>query len=130
MWPGRIEGSVSYTHLDVYKRQPLEGMENHADFLQDVAVDNGNIVLRKGKGAGPGQEFGCERVYVPDEIEAAALGRSVFRCLGAVMVEAVSYTHLDVYKRQFQTFGDGTLWQAISTVIKSSEFFRMTFFSP
>ena len=66
---------------------PLEGMENHADFLQDVAFDNGNIFLREGKGAGPGQEFGCERVYVPDEIEAAALGRSVFRFLRAVMVE-------------------------------------------
>ncbi len=66
---------------------PLEGMENHADFLQDVAFDDGDVFLREGKGADPGQEFGRERVYVPDEVEAAALGRSVFLFLRAVVVE-------------------------------------------
>ena len=63
-------GTVSYTHLDVYKRQELGGA------LKNV------IALASGMADGLG--YG-------DNTKAALITRGI---------AAVSYTHLDVYKRQ------------------------------
>ena len=73
--------AVSYTHLDVYKRQDLKRM------------DTGRIVLADSGGVAP---------------DTLAFLRGVIRgktgCKELILADAgcttVSYTHLDVYKRQ------------------------------
>ena len=73
------EITVSYTHLDVYKRQGsdsrrtlvLKNLEKITPFIVD-AVEKGAVLLAVGLG---------------------------FQVLGRY-IKAVSYTHLDVYKRQ------------------------------
>ena len=67
--------TVSYTHLDVYKRQTssCRVIFGEADFLPGLVVDKYEDVL---------------------VVECLALGMEQFK--------AVSYTHLDVYKRQSQ----------------------------
>lgn len=57
-------------------------------------------------------------------------GEKVFFLMKTPETSEILFLAIRLRKKDFQTFGDGTLWQAISTVIKSSEFFRMTFFSP
>ena len=70
---------VSYTHLDVYKRQILIGAVTNTPAL----------------GA-------AQQTLKQMHIDAAdpALGCAVTYPLGVVGVIPVSYTHLDVYKRQ------------------------------
>ena len=63
--------SVSYTHLDVYKRQ--EKVSNH----EQNHCDRGGCIAR-------------------DDVRERQGG-----VIGELLLESVSYTHLDVYKRQF-----------------------------
>ena len=62
--------SVSYTHLDVYKRQKLDGVD-YAEKLTAILREN--------------------------EIKSVTVVRMQVPCCGGL--EPVSYTHLDVYKR-------------------------------
>ena len=78
--------SVSYTHLDVYKRQ----VQGRAISDRDVEGEKNVIVISSimqknlyGEGSDPiGREIKVETTY------------------GTESFYAVSYTHLDVYKRQ------------------------------
>ena len=98
--------SVSYTHLDVYKRQehPKEG--SYTNYLFDKGVDK---ILKK-----VGEEA-TEIVIAAKNPDSDELKYEISDFLYHVMVlmaeqglswkditRAVSYTHLDVYKRQGQ----------------------------
>ena len=121
---------VSYTHLDVYKRQPLDDYREfdqaiaaleHADwaiFISTNAVDSAmhSVLARYGN--------------VPESVQFAAIGHQTAKelarfgvhhvltphtrfdsetllALGEMQdVATVSYTHLDVYKRQAQAGGN------------------------
>ena len=79
--------TVSYTHLDVYKRQPftlmkwgLEGVDTWQEWL-DKNIKKGDVVGFNGYITSEGL---CEEI----------------QNLLADRAESVSYTHLDVYKRQ------------------------------
>ena len=67
------EDSVSYTHLDVYKRQPLEGVALSGWTVSVTDNVDFTVALTDAKG---------NRTLVP------------------ISINPVSYTHLDVYKRQ------------------------------
>ena len=86
-------GPVSYTHLDVYKRQVK-------------VFGKVEIHLRHGR---------LEFNLAVDIVDEAILGVDVMNTYGFIInfknkvlriggVEAVSYTHLDVYKRQENPF--------------------------
>ena len=76
--------SVSYTHLDVYKRQPLMSVYAPNALRIEVAVPQTRAdAIRKQPQA---------QVLLAD-------GRSVVPA-EVIVFPAVSYTHLDVYKRQ------------------------------
>ena len=68
--------SVSYTHLDVYKRQVYANIGNLSDVGAVLQNDAGGIGL-----------FRSEFLYLESETFPTE--------------EPVSYTHLDVYKRQY-----------------------------
>ena len=72
---------VSYTHLDVYKRQ------GHADFGGEV-----ERVLKMVDGV----------ILLVDAFEGA-MPQTKFVLKKALELDPVSYTHLDVYKRQSLT---------------------------
>ena len=69
---------VSYTHLDVYKRQPntLVDAETYAVLEKEFGAN---------RAAGNARESIRERISLKQT---------------TITLEAVSYTHLDVYKRQ------------------------------
>ena len=69
--------AVSYTHLDVYKRQLLAGGLAVVLILFAAAAIYFGMIVKDRSGS-----------QLPEETEKP------------VMVEPVSYTHLDVYKRQ------------------------------
>ena len=73
-------GSVSYTHLDVYKRQ--------AEEIQAAASE-----IRRDVGRGDPKTRHQFQIEVPNHMLTAYL----YQSMG---IEPVSYTHLDVYKRQ------------------------------
>ena len=73
---------VSYTHLDVYKRQ-----------VEDVFSITGRGTVATGR-----VEAGT--IKVSDEVEIVGLSDEI-RKVVVTGVETVSYTHLDVYKRQW-----------------------------
>ena len=119
--------AVSYTHLDVYKRQVKEvvmgdgaactlaealGVErealrvavgepcHHRDFLLYLRGDSvGNAVQEEAVFA---ERFAMIRYVEEGRVVAGLLGLEEFDGLSEDMVgvEPVSYTHLDVYKRQ------------------------------
>ena len=70
------EKSVSYTHLDVYKRQEYDLAYQSAMAVVDQIPENGKVLILGG---------------------AEGYSGSILRGNG---FKAVSYTHLDVYKRQ------------------------------
>ena len=74
---------VSYTHLDVYKRQLLARGEPLSQFL---------FIRQRGH---PRQHLAFEELQT-----RAAAGANVRHFSGQAALIAVSYTHLDVYKRQ------------------------------
>ena len=82
--------SVSYTHLDVYKRQPLYATK---------AVDP--IIINAGDGAHEHPTQALLDMYSILEKKESLEGLKVV-IIGDIMHSrvAVSYTHLDVYKRQ------------------------------
>ena len=100
MFPRTIRSAtpVSYTHLDVYKRQPV-GRPVLVDFglVKLWNPDNPTThTMMRGVGT-PG--------YAPPEQYGFAAGHtdasSDIYSVGATLYYApVSYTHLDVYKRQ------------------------------
>ena len=82
---GHYRTPVSYTHLDVYKRQ---------EELQEVKEKYGDP--RRTQIIADEHEFNAEDFYPNDPV--------------VITISPVSYTHLDVYKRQAQTVstaGDG-----------------------
>ena len=72
--------SVSYTHLDVYKRQGVDVIEDNS----------GTSTIQFGEG-----------IHLND-LTAMKVGDDLFFLISgtADRLVAVSYTHLDVYKRQ------------------------------
>ena len=77
---GQTDEPVSYTHLDVYKRQLHVQLHRHANSIRDLVEHH---VMRHPKVAAIESEIRFQ-LFVP-----------VWQ-----RREAVSYTHLDVYKRQ------------------------------
>ena len=83
--------AVSYTHLDVYKRQLKD-----TDFVQKVK----QLLIRYGVHPSL-MEFELTETMLAESMEEAAAVIRGLRALGCkVSIDAVSYTHLDVYKRQ------------------------------
>ena len=93
---------VSYTHLDVYKRQTVSGKESLLDRIYAEETDDGIVVH---------MALGCEKEAedweydaIFDYYDADALQDVVDTVAEEEghlnPVWAVSYTHLDVYKRQ------------------------------
>ena len=76
-------GAVSYTHLDVYKRQDVF---NEKDVAEIISENLGDRELSK--------DFldGKLRNFEEMKINSIAFVK--------IIIAAVSYTHLDVYKRQ------------------------------
>ena len=103
--------SVSYTHLDVYKRQYLEeyGLSQHrlaeaigvppsriSEIVQGQRTINADTALRLGRFFGTSAQFWLNLQTHYDLQQARiALGERLERD-----IVPVSYTHLDVYKRQ------------------------------
>ena len=79
----RVHGPVSYTHLDVYKRQGEERRATYSPFLP-ISPKTGRVL------------------YVPMKSIDAEAGTITFDDEdGEEITIPVSYTHLDVYKRQY-----------------------------
>ena len=88
-------GAVSYTHLDVYKRQHVPSAIHHVD---GQAALGGLLVF--GLHVPSGVQHGADDLVQRDKMSArAAQGHA-----GGVD-GPVSYTHLDVYKRQAMESG-------------------------
>ena len=85
----RSLGPVSYTHLDVYKRQTLYDLT-----IEPIRVMHGKQPIL-GYRIGSFGFLTDLKSIVPEELE---------KLRG---VEPVSYTHLDVYKRQVYTGSTG-----------------------
>ena len=85
--------SVSYTHLDVYKRQGLE--EQITSFLYNHS-DTGLVVIDTLQKVRSCDKSGS--MYASDYKDVSAL-KSLADKYG-ICILPVSYTHLDVYKRQ------------------------------
>ena len=90
--------SVSYTHLDVYKRQPLAGL---------VAVCAGSDVMHPLGALATGIVAGVLFVWAFNQTQNRLKIDDVLGvwplhglCGAWGGIAAVSYTHLDVYKRQ------------------------------
>ena len=108
--------AVSYTHLDVYKRQIIDNAacEPHVrdlcDFLNQMGACiegiGSNRLMIQGVARLHGTEFriGSDFMEVGSFIGAAAVTRGEIRIRDAQPrnLGTVSYTHLDVYKRQGQ----------------------------
>ena len=106
---------VSYTHLDVYKRQTRARTENEDDMILAclahcagkpvcVCAQNGDkagnwlFPLPAEGGAVHGAAL-CSVLGIPEDAALAGAER-LTRSLALRLPEPVSYTHLDVYKRQ------------------------------
>ena len=89
MWR-QEQKTVSYTHLDVYKRQE-EGQQQAAEICRKHGIDG--LVVIGGDGSFAGAQklanLGINTIGLPGTID-----------LDIACTESVSYTHLDVYKRQ------------------------------
>ena len=89
------EETVSYTHLDVYKRQVLRPLGYQRRAVAQLVVGGvnlGDVVLHDGP-------FGAR--YAPNgttlcKVDSGSRKQRTSKC----RVATVSYTHLDVYKRQ------------------------------
>ena len=77
--------SVSYTHLDVYKRQG----QPKRRFLQKEAASGSKCLL-----------YRADELYAFRRIKFAQAAKMTFQLPAFDIAAPVSYTHLDVYKRQ------------------------------
>ena len=82
-------GAVSYTHLDVYKRQLLTGADTISD-LTKLKSDLGTLLSQYGL---------TLHKWASNEPRVVASHDNLSLPLNK-QGNAVSYTHLDVYKRQ------------------------------
>ena len=83
--------AVSYTHLDVYKRQAKElkkATQEYEKLLAEISGEQREIVRHS--------TIGREKSSVCED-DSALLQKFFTK---QSFVDAVSYTHLDVYKRQ------------------------------
>ena len=106
--------SVSYTHLDVYKRQELDltrqeavekfFAEDKPEYVFLAAAKVGGIIANQSALA----DFMYDNMIMEMNVIHAAWknGCKKLEFLGSSCIypRSVSYTHLDVYKRQIQTF--------------------------
>ena len=90
-----VHGSttVSYTHLDVYKRQVMDNRVFHANYEEKKPLFTVDLLL----------DASASRLQYQEMI--AAQGVILSESLQACHIP-VSYTHLDVYKRQVKTLDD------------------------
>ena len=89
-------GAVSYTHLDVYKRQVIAVV--HPDMIRNVFPEIVDAhVHQLGGVQGAPAHFRAGGGMGGFSIEAIDFG---IHGLLAFLADPVSYTHLDVYKRQ------------------------------
>ena len=113
MYSGQGLIPVSYTHLDVYKRQAsfLTGMEvtgvESAKLAASDLLSRGvkAVVIKLGAGGVVYSEqgsFGFVPGHSVQVVDTTAAGDAFS---GGLAVAPVSYTHLDVYKRQFYEYG-------------------------
>ena len=95
--------TVSYTHLDVYKRQLLNfmGLDKSA-FPTPNGSEKMKINFQQGKEAPVDITAINTSMSLPNGEKMGVISLAV-PTIQALMdgMEAVSYTHLDVYKRQF-----------------------------
>ena len=101
---------VSYTHLDVYKRQAIEGVDSIGSYLETTAYADAVEELRRSPSA---FERWCDNLLIrkikPQQYSAFGLGPLAAYILAReneIKSVPVSYTHLDVYKRQSETYPD------------------------
>ena len=87
---------VSYTHLDVYKRQALSSIINFFLSTQGQISAVGTIISA-------GYGFLCG-AYMPISSFSNGLQKIISFLPGTYGTSPVSYTHLDVYKRQSVDF--------------------------
>ena len=91
---------VSYTHLDVYKRQEVQHpgvyqLERHANVEKAIKASGG--LTKQADISGLNLTMDIEHhgvLVVPSKHRITKIS------INAATLEAVSYTHLDVYKRQ------------------------------
>ena len=92
---------VSYTHLDVYKRQPqtLEEIRKITETFRGIPLLTNQVIGGKTPRltAREAHEIGYKIIIYPDVMPFCA---SVMFRRACDRIMAVSYTHLDVYKRQ------------------------------
>ena len=102
--------SVSYTHLDVYKRQPLAlsvtRATTYADALavEGVTLPGATVEVKKGRSTvtaavDENGRFSFELATKKQGNYSFSV-RAVYSGYRRSELKAVSYTHLDVYKRQ------------------------------
>ena len=91
----KVSGAVSYTHLDVYKRQSQTMRKGHdfKDFICPDTFEFEKDYFRMGDRYGRVIFLREYAAYIKDSMvaELCELNRNMM---------PVSYTHLDVYKRQ------------------------------
>ena len=88
--------TVSYTHLDVYKRQSPSWTKHRAvlwDEAEKAERRKNSVVAREVLIALPHELSKADRIALTRALASWLVSR--------YGVAAVSYTHLDVYKRQF-----------------------------
>ena len=112
-WPWASSATVSYTHLDVYKRQLLGFGEQDFPGPQAVVFQRGlgdvqhaaaiaeplapTTAARYRTGRSAGQKYADE---IPGQGKVQGLNRVRSGSYYDEALMPVSYTHLDVYKRQ------------------------------
>ena len=91
----RITGAVSYTHLDVYKRQGYGDMSSRIDTLLNMV----NMTNRMVRTVNDIESITCECTF---ETAKKIIDKKRMESLSFLdkNLKSVSYTHLDVYKRQ------------------------------
>ena len=105
---GASRVSVSYTHLDVYKRQELKTPEEVLRQHRELAAQHGH---QADKVVAEARQQGQRHANSPDKAAQVSVTyardhlfeRSAVESERSIMTAAVSYTHLDVYKRQLLT---------------------------